>query len=137
MSEYLPGQTLLFSLFLRLFLGLMILFFDTLMFPRKFFLLILSYFATKDVLLVHSECDNSFSQYYFLSHLHLVSFLLPKIFVNIGFATSPRSCAAADAKSPIGNPFPLRFLYLFSPPMYQTPARTNFFSSHSNKLFSV
>ena len=115
MSVHLPGQTLLFSLFLRLFLALMVLVFDTLMFPGKFFLLILSYLATKDVLLVHSQWDSSFSKYYFLSHLHLVLLLPPKIFVNIGFATSPRSRAAADAKSPIVNPFPLRFLNLFFP----------------------
>ena len=47
-SVYLPEQTL-FSFVFYLFLGPMVLVLNTLMFPSKFFRLILSYLTTKDV----------------------------------------------------------------------------------------
>ena len=51
-------------------------------------------------------------------------------FFNIGLALSPRNGAAADARSPIGKPQPLCFLYIFCLRLFlpaMTPFPTDFF----------
>ena len=80
----------------HLFLGPMVLVFDTFMFPRKFFLLILSYLATKDVPLDKFTLSGTAALPSTIFLSHLLVFLPPKIFLNIGFATSPRIGSAAD-----------------------------------------
>ena len=90
-------QTLLFFFFVfHLFLGPMVLVLVTFMFARKFYLLILSYLATKDVPLDKFTLSRTapLPSTIFLSYL--LVFLPLKIFVNIGFATSPRIGSAVD-----------------------------------------
>ena len=87
------------------------------MLPGRFFLLILLYLPAKDVLFGKGnvQWDSSLSKYNVLSHRLL---LPPKTFFNIGLAISPGNGAAADARSPIGKPVPLCFLYFFLPFFY-------------------
>ena len=74
----------------------MVLVLDTFMFPRKFFLLILSYLDTKDVPLDKFTLSGTAALPSTIFLSHLLVFLPLKIFLNIGFATSPRIGSAAD-----------------------------------------
>ena len=121
-----------------LFVKRMVLPLDTLMFPGKFFVLTLSYLPTKDVPLGMFLLSGTahFPSTIFCLSFAFFFFYRQKCF-NIGFATSPRSGAAADAKSPIGNPFPLCFLYLFPHSNLPNSFSYRLFSCHSNKSSSV
>ena len=95
-SVYLPNKLYFFFFVFHLFLGPMVLVLDTFMFARKFYLLILSYLATKDVPLDKFTLSRTapLPSTIFLSYL--LVFLPLKIFVNIGFATSSRIGSAVD-----------------------------------------
>lgn len=95
----------------------------TALLPGKYFLLILSYLDTKDVPLgkfTHSR--TALLPYTILSFIFvflLFFFDCKFFFKKMGFAISPRNGVAAEAITPIGNLFPLCFLYLlFLPPIY-------------------
>ena len=79
------------------------------------------------------------SKYNFLSHCP--SLLPLNILFNVGFATSPRNGATAEAISPSGRPLPLCFLNVFLPLFFSTTNLPNTFyrsfPSHSSKSSSV
>ena len=122
---YLPEQTLLFSFKLIFFADQWFMFWLPLFHQLSFFYL---FFRTSQQDVLFSKY--CLSKYNFLFHFFL---LLPqKTFFYIGFTTSCRNNAAAEARIPIGNPLPLSFVYiltvfLFCRPVYQTPLLTDCF----------
>ena len=84
-SVYLPEQTL-FSFVFRLFLGPIVLVLNTHMFPSKFFLLILSYLATKEPLQLHAT--NCLKKDVFeLNCQYHIFFSLVKLYISVKFVS--------------------------------------------------
>ena len=118
----------LFVFVLRFFLRPIVQVRNTLILPGRFFLLILSYLNTKDVLFGNVLARQLvFQVLFYLSPLPSTS--SSTFYFNIGFAISPTNGAALDAISPIRNPFSLCLYHLFLPPICQTPFFTDCFTS--------